>query len=562
MNGTQGIKISIVLLLSLILFALFQIGTSIISYVYLKNNIQSIQSMNTLDDELDALNSSIGKLKDAQHAINNEFIELASGSTETLTEEIANTENKLASAEESFKHFQDYPTVTPEDMRIGKELSETYRNQYKSVEKQLNLLKSNQQVTQMLEQLHDLKGEIAQAREQNQNKVRQYIDLQTKQYESYVLSAESSFTIYAYVAASIVVILLLMIFWIHFWLNSNLITPLRKIIQHFQLIETGNLRQELKFYAGREINEVRDSLNKMQSGLITTVRSVRDGAESISIGTQEIAAGNTDLSSRTEQQAAALTETAANMEQISSTIRQNAENAVQASSLVSSTSVQVHEGEELMKELVTKMHGINQTSRQVSEIIATIDGIAFQTNILALNAAVEAARAGEQGRGFSVVAGEVRSLAQRCATSAKEISQLIINATSAIEDGVKLAEKAGQSMNDIVGSINKVSPVMEQISMASDEQSRGVEQIRIALGQMDEVTQQNAALVEQVATNASSVENQAVQLVQVVSVFQFDTKTAFQQPAIAMANNINNAALPSPSVKVKSQPVDDSWSTF
>lgn len=560
MNGTRGIKISAMLLLTLILFALFQIGASIVSYVYLSNNIRSIQSMNTLDDELDALNTSIDGLKNAQHTINNEFIELASGSTETLAAHIAEAEKQLIKAEDSFQQFHSLPDLTAQEPELAKELLATYKDQYQSVNEQLQLLKTNQPVTQMLSQLDELKGKIKQARDQNQAKVRIYIDKQSRKYENYVSESLSSFTIYIYTAITIVVILLILTFLIHFWLRNNLIAPLQKIIQHFQLIETGNLRQELQFNAGREVSDVRDSLNKMQRGLITTVKSVRDGAESISIGTQEIAAGNTDLSSRTEQQAAALTQTAANMEEISATIRQNAENAGQASGMISSTSVQVHEGEELMEQLVAKMHTINHTSRQVSEIIATIDGIAFQTNILALNAAVEAARAGEQGRGFSVVAGEVRSLAQRCATSAKEISQLIISSTSAIEDGVNLAEKAGRSMNDIVGSINKVSPVMEQISMASDEQSRGVEQIRIALGQMDEVTQQNAALVEQVATNASNVESQSVQLVQVVSVFRFDEQSAFRQPPAT--GNISNAALPSPAAKTQSHSMDDGWSTF
>ena len=262
------------------------------------------------------------------------------------------------------------------------------------------------------------------------------------------------------------------------------------------------------------------SLDTMQRALAETVRKVRDGSEHVATASVEIAQGNADLSSRTEQQASALQQTAATMEQLGTTVRHNADSARQADQLAKGAAAVASQGGAVVGEVVATMQGIHASSRKINEIIAVIDGIAFQTNILALNAAVEAARAGEQGRGFAVVAGEVRSLAQRSAEAAREIKGLIGESVSRVEQGTALVDRAGQTMQEIVGAIGRVSDIVSEISSASAEQSSGVGQVSDAVTQMDQTTQQNAALVEQSAAAAESLRQQAQQLVQAVAVFR------------------------------------------
>jgi methyl-accepting chemotaxis protein len=262
------------------------------------------------------------------------------------------------------------------------------------------------------------------------------------------------------------------------------------------------------------------ALRTMTERLATSVHAVRQGAEAVSSGSAEIASGNSDLSRRTESQASALEETSASMEQLGSTVTQNAEHARTANQLAQGASTVAQQGGEVVNQVVDTMKGIETSSRKIADIIAVIDGIAFQTNILALNAAVEAARAGEQGRGFAVVAGEVRNLAQRSAQAAKEIKDLIGESVGRVEQGVVLADKAGTTMHEVVASIRRVTDLVGEISSASAEQSAGVSQVGEAVTQMDQTTQQNAALVEQMSASASSLRHQAQDLVKAVAVFR------------------------------------------
>ena len=264
------------------------------------------------------------------------------------------------------------------------------------------------------------------------------------------------------------------------------------------------------------------SLSAMQQNLATIVSKVRGATDSISTGTSEIAMGNADLSQRTEQQASALQETAATMEEFTSTVRNNAENAKMADQLAINASAVATRGGEVVARVVDTMKGINDSSRKISDIIGVIDGIAFQTNILALNAAVEAARAGEQGRGFAVVATEVRNLAQRSASAAKEIKALINESVEKVSLGTGLVDQAGQTMQEVVGAIQRVTEIVGEISSASSEQSTGISQIGQAVNQMDHATQQNAALVEQSAAAAKSLEQQAQQLTEAVRTFTLE----------------------------------------
>jgi methyl-accepting chemotaxis protein len=264
----------------------------------------------------------------------------------------------------------------------------------------------------------------------------------------------------------------------------------------------------------------------MNNSLVNIVNQVRSGSEAMATSTHEIADGNMDLSSRTEEQASALEETAAAMEQLASTVKQNFESGKHANQLAETAAQVAAKGGNVVSQVVHTMEAINVSSRKIADIIGVIDGIAFQTNILALNAAVEAARAGEQGRGFAVVASEVRSLAGRSAEAAKEIKTLIGASVGNVSEGCRLVEQAGSTMDEIVVHVRRVADLMREVTVASEEQTSGIEQVNQAVGQMDQVTQQNAALVEEAAAAAQSLEHQAKTLVQVVSVFNLGHRAA------------------------------------
>ncbi len=264
------------------------------------------------------------------------------------------------------------------------------------------------------------------------------------------------------------------------------------------------------------------AMQTMRDKLVGIVSQVRAGTETIATASSEIAQGNLDLSSRTEEQASSLEETASSMEELTSTVRQNADNARQANSLAGAASDVAGKGGAVVGQVVRTMESINASSRKIVDIIAVIDGIAFQTNILALNAAVEAARAGEEGRGFAVVAAEVRNLAQRSASAAREIKTLIGDSVEQVEVGARLVHDAGLTMDEVVGSVRRVADIMQEITAASSEQSAGIEQVNMAIVQMDQVTQQNAALVEQAAAAAASMQDQATTLSEIVSVFRLN----------------------------------------
>lgn len=283
---------------------------------------------------------------------------------------------------------------------------------------------------------------------------------------------------------------------------------------------TGDLTARLQVERDDELGRLMSAINGIGAGLTSVVSNVRSGTETINVAAKEIAAGNTDLSNRTESQASSLEETASSMEELTSTVRQNAENARQANTLVISASDLAIRGGKVVGDVVHTMGSIKESSGKIVDIISVIDSIAFQTNILALNAAVEAARAGEQGRGFAVVASEVRTLAQRSASAAKEIKDLISDSVGKVDAGGKLVDEAGATMEEIVTSVKHVADIMGEITEASQQQSAGIEEVNQAITQMDEITQQNAALVEQAAAAAESLQEQALLLVQAVSVFK------------------------------------------
>ncbi|WP_462386688.1 methyl-accepting chemotaxis protein [Acidovorax sp. Q11] len=343
----------------------------------------------------------------------------------------------------------------------------------------------------------------------------------------------------AWVGGSTALAILLGIFLA--WSTTRSITaPVQQAVRATSAIAAGDLATPIPEGAKDEPGQLLTELAHMRSKLADIVANVRQSAENVSTASAEISQGNHDLSARTERQASALQQTAASMEELGSTVKQNSDSAQQANKLARNANDVAVQGGEVVARVVETMKGINDSSKKIADIISVIDGIAFQTNILALNAAVEAARAGEQGRGFAVVASEVRGLAGRSAEAAKEIKELISASVSRVDQGTALVDKAGQTMTDIVQSIRNVTDIMSKISAASSEQSDGVGQVGEAVMQMDQATQQNAALVEEMAAAASSMKSQALDLVQLVSVFQLDAAgnlvTTASQGAAPVAN--------------------------
>jgi methyl-accepting chemotaxis protein len=337
------------------------------------------------------------------------------------------------------------------------------------------------------------------------------------------------------------------------WVISRSITvPLNSALGIANTVAEGDLTTHFDEQTARdEIGDLMKALRGMNDALRRVVSQVQTGTTAIATASSEIAEGNLDLSSRTEQQASSLEETASSMEELTSTVRQNADNANQANQLAQAASDVAARGGEIVGQVVETMGSIDASSRKIVDIIGTIDGIAFQTNILALNAAVEAARAGEQGRGFAVVASEVRNLAQRSAAAAKEIKELIDNSVMQVNAGTSLVQQAGTTMGEVVTSVRRVTDIMGEITSASREQSVGIDEVNQAIGQMDQVTQQNAALVEEAAAAAASMQEQAAQLAQVAASFKLGTEAVARwsaQPRPA-ARAVESSAAPAANTK-------------
>ncbi|GAB2861431.1 methyl-accepting chemotaxis protein [Pseudoduganella ginsengisoli] len=356
------------------------------------------------------------------------------------------------------------------------------------------------------------------------------------------------------------------------WFITRSITgPLNRAVAVAETVAAGDLTSRIDTGGNDETGRLLQALKKMNDALLDVVGQVRGGTEAITTASHEIAAGNMDLSSRTEQQASSLEETVSSMEQLTSTVRQNADNARQANTLAHSASEVASRGGAIVAQVVDTMGAINTSSGKIADIIGVIDGIAFQTNILALNAAVEAARAGEQGRGFAVVASEVRSLAQRSAAAAKEIKELIDASVANVDAGSRLVNDAGQTMGDIVDSIQRVADIMGEITSASQEQTLGIEQINQAIAQMDQTTQQNAALVEEAAAASQSMQEQADKLARVVGFFSTGAHAApvaavsravALAPKAAPARQAARPAAKKAAAKNAAQPKQDEWEEF
>ncbi|RWR03870.1 methyl-accepting protein IV [[Pantoea] beijingensis] len=535
------IRISGTLIFILGLFCLMQIVSSGLSFNSFRLDANNLRQVEIGGQQRDALSQSRVALLSARVTLSRAGTRAAlSLPRDQVTALLSTAQQALDTANTRFNQFLSIPPLTPEGVALTKEIKASYGNYHHEL-MQLIVYLQNYQLQDFL----DAPTQPAQeAFEQSYNRWDRHI----KALLAHAEEASGKFYLQSRMifAAAVLLSLLVTLLSLYF-LKRAFITPLAEMRQHFARIAAGNLGGTIHANGRNEMGLLFADLDDMQHKLADTVMQVRDGSQSMQVGIREIAAGNNDLSARTEQQAASLAETAASMEQLTATVTGNADNARQASQLAREASNTAHKGGKLTSNVVSTMSEIATSSKKIGDITSVIDGIAFQTNILALNAAVEAARAGEQGRGFAVVAGEVRNLAQRSAQAAKEIKLLIEESVNRVDVGSALVASAGETMNEIVQSVARVNDIMGEIASASDEQRRGIEQVAQAVSQMDQVTQQNAALVEEAASATDALEAQAENLNQVVTRFTLDATlaTPSTHPVAAQGSRENDAVLTS-----------------
>ncbi|ELK5770628.1 methyl-accepting chemotaxis protein [Salmonella enterica] len=551
----KRIKIVTSLLLVLALFGLLQLTSGGLFFNSLKNDKENFTVLQTIRQQQSALNATWVELLQTRNTLNRAGIRWMMdqsniGSGATVAELMQGATNTLKLTEKNWEQYEALPRDPRQSEAAFLEIKRTYDIYHGALAELIQLLgagKINEFFDQPTQSYQDAFEKQYMA----------YMQQNDRLYDIAVEDNNSSYNQAMWVLVSVLIAVLVVIIAVWFGIKLSLIAPMNRLIESIRHIASGDLVKRIDVEGSNEMGQLAENLRHMQSELMRTVGDVRNGANAIYSGASEIAMGNNDLSSRTEQQAASLEETAASMEQLTATVKQNAENARQASHLALSASETAQKGGKVVDNVVQTMRDIASSSQKIADIISVIDGIAFQTNILALNAAVEAARAGEQGRGFAVVAGEVRNLAQRSAQAAREIKSLIEDSVSRVDVGSTLVESAGETMDEIVNAVTRVTDIMGEIDSASDEQSRGIDQVGLAVAEMDRVTQQNASLVEESAAAAAALEEQASRLTQAVAVFRIHQQ---QQRAREVAAVKTPAAVSSPKAAVADG--SDNWETF
>ena len=509
----RNIKLASALLAALFIFCLLQLVTQALGFWSITDTRDDVGALsNVAITQVDAVAETTQHLMDARINLSRAGTRMVRGGT-APADIVSHARDELAAADRSFARFTAAPQTTDEGRARAQDLNDTFKV-YRGALNELadDLLGGNLQafLDQPTQKMQD--GFL--------EKQRAFMTYGDEVGNASLVAIDHHFHVFEAVAIAILIVLVAGVVAMHIAAQRLIVVPLEQAGEHFEQIKQGNLAEKIAERGNNEIGRLFASLRGMQISVASTVRTVRTSAESIHLGADEIATGNADLSARTEQQAASLEQTAASMEELTATVKQNAESAQQAHGLVEDGLKATQRGSEVVGSVVERMHAIAESSKKIRDIIAVIDGIAFQTNILALNAAVEAARAGEQGRGFAVVAGEVRNLAQRSAQSAKEIAALISASVSEINGGTELVERAGEAMGEVSTAICRVAERMSEISNASLEQRTGIEQVNVAVTQMDSMTQQNAALVEQAAAAASSLHEQTRQMKDAVAGFR------------------------------------------
>lgn len=551
----KRIKIVTSLLLVLALFGLLQLTSGGLFFNSLKNDKENFTVLQTIRQQQSALNATWVELLQTRNTLNRAGIRWMMdqsniGSGATVAELMQGATNTLKLTEKNWEQYEALPRDPRQSEAAFLEIKRTYDIYHGALAELIQLLgagKINEFFDQPTQSYQDAFEKQYMA----------YMQQNDRLYDIAVEDNNSSYNQAMWVLVSVLIAVLVVIIAVWFGIKLSLIAPMNRLIESIRHIASGDLVKRIDVEGSNEMGQLAENLRHMQSELMRTVGDVRNGANAIYSGASEIAMGNNDLSSRTEQQAASLEETAASMEQLTATVKQNAENARQASHLALSASETAQKGGKVVDNVVQTMRDIASSSQKIADIISVIDGIAFQTNILALNAAVEAARAGEQGRGFAVVAGEVRNLAQRSAQAAREIKSLIEDSVSRVDVGSTLVESAGETMDEIVNAVTRVTDIMGEIASASDEQSRGIDRVGLAVAEMDRVTQQNASLVEESAAAAAALEEQASRLTQAVAVFRIHQQ---QQRAREVAAVKTPAAVSSPKAAVADG--SDNWETF
>ncbi|MDA8493573.1 methyl-accepting chemotaxis protein [Kluyvera georgiana] len=471
---------------------------------------------------------------------------------ESMKKNLAAAAQWIQRSQAGFKVYTDRGVKTPADQALDGEMNQRYNAYLEGMKPMLKYAQNG-----MFEAIINYESEQARALDDAYNDVRlKVIDIRTARANQLAEMAHDRTRLGIIFMMGAFVLALVMTVLTFTTLRRVVIQPLQRAGARIAQIASGDLTMADEPVGRSEIGQLNGNLQKMQHALVQTVGTVRQGAEEIYRGTSEISVGNTDLSSRTEQQAAAIEQTAASMEQLTATVKQNADNAHHASKLAEDASGKASRGGQLVSGVVATMGSISTSSKKISEITSVINSIAFQTNILALNAAVEAARAGEQGRGFAVVASEVRTLASRSAQAAKEIEGLISESVTLIERGSDEVVRAGSTMTDIVDAVKRVTDIMLEIAAASDEQNRGIQQVSQAVTEMDNVTQQNASLVEEASAAAASLEEQAARLTEAVGAFRIQRSEN--------RDNEKSSAKPAftPTRPVVATAGADNWETF
>ncbi|MGC0928186.1 methyl-accepting chemotaxis protein [Pantoea agglomerans] len=511
------IRVVTSLLLVLLVFGLLQAFSGSVFYSALSHDKQSFAVSQLAMQNTQSLNDAYMSLNQSRVLLTRIQLRFATSKLEGKTADVAtlfdDSKNFQQAAAGFFKVFKETPDTPGQNSELNNQLEQRYSDYGAALDQLQTALQANDLIAAG-------KAPVAPSQSAFLTVYREWRADQNRLTTLGVEENSSAYSRMMWILSTIMAVVVAVIVLCWFGLRKIVMTPLNSSINHIQHIAQGDLTQPIVVEGRNEMTQLAASLHDMQQSLVRTVTNVRDGSDAIFTGASEISAGNNDLSARTEQQAASLEQTAASMEQLTATVKQNAENARQASQLALSASETAEKGGNVVAGVVKTMSEIAGSSKKIADITSVIDGIAFQTNILALNAAVEAARAGEQGRGFAVVAGEVRNLAQRSAQAAKEIKGLIDDSVNRVNVGSQLVGTAGETMSDIVSAVTRVTDIMGEIASASDEQSRGIDQVGQAVTEMDRVTQQNASLVEESAAAAASLEDQASRLSQSVSVFK------------------------------------------